>query len=89
MNTKGRAEDRTEANEAQIAVHWKEEGYYQPSKEFIAQANMADKGVRERFGEKNFPECFREYADMLTWFKPYKKVLDTSHPPFWKWFTGG
>jgi acetyl-CoA synthetase len=89
MNTKGRAEDRTEANEAQIAVHWKEEGYYQPSKEFIAQANMADKGVRERFSEKNFPECFREYADMLTWFKPYKKVLDTSHPPFWKWFTGG
>jgi len=28
--------------EAQIAVHWKEEEYFRPSKKFIAQANLKD-----------------------------------------------
>ena len=28
--------------EAQIAVHWKEEQYFRPSKKFIAQANLKD-----------------------------------------------
>ncbi|TAN06858.1 MAG: acetate--CoA ligase [Rhodanobacteraceae bacterium] len=82
-------DERTEANEAQIAVHWKEEKYIEPPKSFVEQAILNDPGVRKRFDEKHFPDCFREYADMLTWFKPYTKVLDTSHPPFWKWFTGG
>lgn len=81
--------ERTEANEAQIAVHWKEEQYFEPAQEFIDQALMRDPTMRERFGEKNFPDCFREYADILTWFKPYETVLDASNPPFWKWFTGG
>jgi len=26
---------------------------------------------------------------MLTWFEPYRTVLDTSDAPFWKWFVGG
>ena len=58
-------------------------------KSFVQQANMSDEDIYERFGERNFPECFREYADMLTWDKPWEKTLDTSNPPFWKWFVGG
>jgi acetyl-CoA synthetase len=38
-----------ETSEAQIAVHWQEEGYYYPSKEFIAQANMTDESIYDRF----------------------------------------
>ncbi len=76
-------------NEAQLAVHWKEEEYYYPPVSFIAQANMTDGSILERFGEKNFPECFKEYADLLTWYKYWEKTLDTSTPPFWKWFVGG
>src|SRR5256885_8807019 len=79
----------TEVSEAQIAVHWKEEEYYQPSEKFKAQANLRDPRVFERFGLDRFPDCFREYADMLTWFEPYRTVLDTSDAPFWKWFVGG
>lgn len=30
----------SEVSEAQIAVHWKEEDYYDPSEKFKAQANM-------------------------------------------------
>jgi acetyl-CoA synthetase len=75
--------------ESKIDVHWKEEAMVMAPKSFIQQANMSDKDVYERFGEKNFPECFREFADMLTWDKPWEKTLDTSSPPFWKWFVGG
>jgi len=89
MADKTKAQENTEVSEAQIAVHWKEEEYFQPSKKFIEQANVKDLGIRKRFDIKNFPDCYKEYADMLTWFEPYKTVLDTSNPPFWKWFVGG
>jgi acetyl-CoA synthetase len=78
-----------ETSEAEIAVHWGEEEYYHPSTEFIAQANMADPGVLERFGLDNFPNCFKEYADLLDWFEYWDTILDTSDAPCWKWFAGG
>lgn len=78
-----------EVNEAQIAVHWKEEESYQPSPKFVAQAYLKDRSAAERFSEKNFPDCFEEYAEMLTWYQRWKTVLDTNDPPFWKWFAGG
>lgn len=79
----------TETSEAQIAVHWKEEEYVYPPAKFIGQANLADPAIVERFQEKNFPECFREYADLLTWDRYWHTTLDSSNPPFWKWFVGG
>src|SRR5713101_1997599 len=82
-------EQEEEANESQIAVHWREEEYYYPSPKFIGQANLSDPAVNERFGEKNFPECFCEYADLLTWDKYWHTTLDTSDAPFWKWYAGG
>ncbi len=82
-------QELTEVSEAQIAVHWKEEEYYQPSEKFKAQANMRDPRIFEQFTLDKFPDCFKAYADMLTWFEPYRTVLDTSDAPFWKWFAGG
>ena len=78
---------RTDASE--IAVHWKEEEYVQPAARFIAQANLTDQAIIERFKEENFPECFSEYADLLVWDRYWHTTLDTSNPPFWKWFVGG
>ena len=78
-----------EVSEAQIAVHWKEEGYVHPSAQFIAQANLTDPQVYERFDLENFPECFKEYADLLTWYQYWHTTLDTSDAPCWKWFVGG
>ena len=78
-----------ETSEAEIAVHWGEEEYYHPSTEFIAQANMADPGVLERFSLENFPNCFKEYADLLDWFEYWDTILDTSDAPCWQWFKGG
>ncbi len=79
----------TDTSEAQIAVHWKEEKYYQPSAGFAAQANLTDPSINERFALEKFPECFEEYANMLDWYEKWHTVLDTSDPPFWKWFAGG
>ena len=78
-----------QVSEAEIAVHWREEEYYSPSPKFIGQANANDPAIFERFAEKNFPECFKEYADLLTWDRYWHTTLDTSNPPFWKWFVGG
>jgi acetyl-CoA synthetase len=79
----------SETTEAQIAVHWREEEYYYPSAKFIGQANLTDPDVLNRFAEDKFPECFREYADMLSWDQYWHTTLDTNDPPFWKWFVGG
>ena len=81
--------EQVETSEAEIAVHWKEEELIHPVPEFVAQANVTDPNVFERFSEKNFPECFREYAELLTWDKDWHTTFDTSNPPFWRWFVGG
>jgi len=73
----------------EIAVHWKEEEYIQPSATFIAQANLNAPAVLERFRLENFPEYFREYAELLVWDTPWTTTFDGSNPPFWKWFVGG
>ncbi len=78
-----------ETSEAQIAVHWQEEGYYYPSEEFVAQANVNDKSIYDRFSLDNFPDCFTEYADLLDWDEKWHTILDTSDAPCWKWFVGG
>jgi acetyl-CoA synthetase len=83
------AESEAQVSEAEIAAHWREEEYYSPPPEFIAQANAGDPSIFERFSEKNFPECFKEYADLLTWDRYWHTTLDTSNAPFWKWFVGG
>ena len=82
------AEQETQVSEAQIAVHWREEEYYHPPARFIGQANAADPAILERFREERFPECFKEYADLLSWDAYWHTTLDTSNPPFWKWFVG-
>ena len=45
--------------------------------------------VHERFSIDKFPECFKEYADMLSWDQYWHTTLDTNNAPFWKWFVGG
>ena len=79
----------SKVSESQIAVHWREEEYFEPSEKFVAQANANDPAIFDRFSEDKFPDCFKEYADLLSWDEPWHTTLDTSSPPFWKWFVGG
>src|SRR5919198_4449264 len=83
------AQETLELSEAQIAVHWREEEYIYPPAPFIAQANMTDPQIYERLSLEHFPECFKEYADLLSWYQYWHTTLDTSDAPCWKWFVGG
>ncbi len=83
------SEESTGISEAEIAVHWGEESYFHPPLTFVAQANLIDPRIRERFSLENFPEYFKEFADLLTWDKYWEKTLDTSNAPFYRWFVGG
>jgi len=78
-----------DVSEAQIAVHWQEEDYFTPPTRFVAQANLTDAGTFERFSLDKFPECYKEFGDLLDWYKYWEKTLDTSNAPFWRWFVGG
>jgi acetyl-CoA synthetase len=84
-----RAAEEREYSETEIAVHWREEESYPPPEGFKAQANANDESILERFSEKHFPECYEEYAELLTWDKKWDTILDTSNPPFFKWWVGG
>jgi propionyl-CoA synthetase len=36
------------------------------------------------------PDAFwGKASEAITWSKPWKKVLDRSNSPFWRWFSGG
>ena len=83
------APESSGASEAQIAVHWREEEIYPPPASFAEQANAADPAILDRFTEDKFPDCFKEYADLLDWDQPWHTTLDTSTAPFYKWFVGG
>ncbi len=78
-----------ETSEAEIAVHWQEEGYIHPPPDFVGQANLTDPSIFERFSLDNFPDYYTEFAELLTWYKYWDEVLDTSDAPCWKWFKGG
>jgi len=53
-SSRSKAASAKEPTEAQIAVHWKEEEYFHPTKEFKAQANLTDLSFVKKFSEKNF-----------------------------------
>jgi acetyl-CoA synthetase len=50
---------------------------------------MTDEKIYDRFSLDNFPNCFKEYADLLDWYEYWHTTLDTSDAPCWKWFVGG
>ena len=78
-----------ENNESQIASHWKEEELIYPSESFTKQANLSDKNVKKQFSIENFPDCFKEYSDLISWDKEWDNIFDSSNPPFYNWFVGG
>ncbi|QIB77435.1 acetate--CoA ligase [Haloferax volcanii] len=65
-----------------------EQEEFEPSEEFVAQANVSDPAVYDEF-EENWPDCWERAAEMLDWDEEYDEVLDDSNPPFYEWFTGG
>ena len=69
----------------------KEKRVFKPNAEFAKQANWSKRTVREhRRAASKSPQRFwaRMARENVSWFTPWKKVLDWK-PPFAKWFVGG
>src|SRR5260370_7589178 len=77
---------KVKENEAQIAVHWKEEEYFHPSPQFIGQANLNDPAILARFIENNIPKCSPDYAAPLLYDQKHHTPLTTITPPFQQCF---
>src|SRR5262245_23453668 len=69
----------------------KEKRVFKPASAFAKQANWSKKQVNawRKLGARD-PERFwsKMAKEHVTWFTPWKKVLDWK-PPFAKWFVGG
>ena len=76
---------------ADIESLLKEKRSFKPDRDFTKQANWNKKAASEyrTLGAKNPQRFWAAMAkENVTWFTPWKKVLDWK-PPFAKWFVGG
>jgi acetyl-CoA synthetase len=74
--------------DAELEARLAEQEAFEPSEDFVAQANVTDEGIYEEF-EENWPECWDRAGDLLDWDSEYTQTLDDSNPPFYKWFSDG
>jgi acetyl-CoA synthetase len=68
-----------------------EKRVFRPAKEFTRQAHWNKKTLKElrSLGERDPQRFWAKMArENVSWFSPWKKVLDW-RPPFAKWFVGG
>ena len=52
------------SSEATIAVHWKEEEYFHPSRKFIEQANLSGPAVSAKVASKEGPEDLKHFGSV-------------------------
>jgi len=74
--------------EVDLEARLAEQETFEPSEEFVEQANVSDPEIHEEFSE-NWPECWERAADLLDWESEYDTVLDDSDGPFYEWFADG
>jgi len=65
-----------------------DESAVRPPAQLRERAAASDAGVYGRF-EREWPEAWREAADLLEWSREYDRVLNDDDPPFYEWFPGG
>ncbi|MBI4291272.1 MAG: acetate--CoA ligase [Betaproteobacteria bacterium] len=70
-----------------------EDRLFQPSPEFVKQANVSGMAAYQALcdeAERDFEGFWARMArEQLLWHKPFAKVLDESNAPFFKWFEDG
>ena len=84
------AGQEAQVSEAQIAVHWREEEYYYAARERSSRrrtrptrpSSSGSARRTSRTASRSTPTCSPGTQYWHT-------TLDTSNPPFWKWFVGG
>ncbi|MFA1611312.1 acetate--CoA ligase [Halobellus rubicundus] len=78
----------TDDGDGDLEARLVEQETFEPSDEFVEQANVSDESIYEEF-EEDWPRCWTRAADLLDWDSPYSEVLDDSEEPFYEWFADG
>src|SRR5215510_907174 len=61
---------------------------FYPSKKVIEEARLKDWDKLAASARRDPVSFWAKEASELEWYKPWKKVLDDSKKPFFKWFVG-
>ncbi|QCC47463.1 acetate--CoA ligase [Halobellus limi] len=77
-----------EEGDGELEARLVEQETFEPSEEFVEQANVSDESIYEEF-EENWPRSWTRAADLLDWETEYSQVLDESNGPFYEWFADG
>ena len=64
-----------------------EERQFRPPKKFAQEANLRDRTIHRK-ADRDFEGFWEGFARELSWYKPWKRVLDWN-PPKAEWFVGG
>ena len=75
------------ARSAKKSVKMHGEVYY-PSPQVVEQARLKDWDKLAKSARRDLKGFWESEAKELEWFSKWKKVLDDSKKPFFKWFTG-
>ncbi|MFC4437261.1 MULTISPECIES: acetate--CoA ligase [Natrialbaceae] len=75
-------------DDVNLEARLEQQDTFEPSESFVEQANVTDEGIYEEF-EENWPECWEQAADLLSWDREYDTVLEDGNAPFYEWFTDG
>jgi acetyl-CoA synthetase len=62
---------------------------FNPPQHIIDGATIKEYDKLYQYSIENREAFWAEQAEMLGWYKKWDKVLDSSDPPFYKWFVGG
>jgi propionyl-CoA synthetase len=54
-----------------------------------SENNAYEVAYRRATNEDTREDFWREQAAFVEWFKPPTKILDSSNPPFYRWFADG
>ncbi|WP_031515925.1 acetate--CoA ligase [Desulfofalx alkaliphila] len=75
------------ATDANLLEAFFEERVFNPSSEFVEQANITDARIYQDASE-DYLNYWAQEAERLDWFNKWDQILEWNHP-FAKWFTGG
>ena len=81
-------QEEKEYSEAQIAVHWREEEYYPPPEEMQGRRTPATRRSWSA-SPRRLPGLLRRVRRAAHLGQEVGQMLDTSNPPFFKWWVGG
>jgi acetyl-CoA synthetase len=66
-----------------------EQERFEPPEDFVKDALVTDTSMHDEAAKDPAAWWLKQATELLDWFEEPKETLDTSNPPFFKWFSDG